>query len=163
MKKRKHKAFPPALRACWIKLNSTFGKRLQPAGITPDQYSVLRWIHELDQKAIYQKDLAKLLFTDSNNIASLLNRMEQHGLIRRNPVQSDKRKKMVVATKLGKEKWLLCKQIALDVEKTLTSKLSMEERTFISSTLKQISNYLNDGYMVGPIFKQSHVPSLERQ
>jgi DNA-binding MarR family transcriptional regulator len=144
-------------------LNSTFGKRLQPAGITPDQYSVLRWIHELDQKAIYQKDLAKLLFTDSNNIASLLNRMEQHGLIKRNPVQSDKRKKMVVATKLGKEKWLLCKQIALDVEKTLTSTLSIEERTFISSTLKQISNYLNDGYMVGPIFKQSHVPSLERQ
>ena len=163
MKKKKHKTFPPALRACWIKLNSTFGKRLQPAGITPDQYSVLRWIHELDQKAIYQKDLAKLLFTDSNNIASLLNRMEQHGLIKRNPVQSDKRKKMVVATKLGKEKWLLCKQIALDVEKTLTSTLSIEERTFISSTIKQISNYLNDGYMVGPIFKQSHVPSLERQ
>jgi DNA-binding MarR family transcriptional regulator len=163
MKKKKHKTFPPALRACWIKLNSTFGKRLQPAGITPDQYSVLRWIHELDQKAIYQKDLAKLLFTDSNNIASLLNRMEQHGLIRRNPVQSDKRKKMVVATKLGKEKWLLCKQIALDVEKTLTSTLSIEERTFISSTLKQISNYLNNGYMVGPIFKQSHVPSLDRQ
>lgn len=163
MKKRRHKTFPPALRACWIKLNSTFGKRLQPAGITPDQYSVLRWIHELDQKAIYQKDLAKLLFTDSNNIASLLNRMEQHGLIKRNLVQSDKRKKMVVATKLGKEKWLLCKQIALDLEKTLTSTLSMEERTFISSTLKQISNYLNDGYMVGPIFKQSHVPSLDRQ
>ena len=163
MKKRKHKTFPPALRACWIKLTSTFGKRLQPAGITPDQYSVLRWIHELDQNAIYQKDRAKLLFTDSNNIASLLNRMEQHGLIKRNPVQSDKRKKMVVATKLGKEKWLLCKQIALDVEKTLTSTLSIEERTFISSTLKQISNYLNDGYMVGPIFKQSHVPSLDRQ
>ena len=163
MKKRRHKTFPPALRACWIKLNSTFGKRLQPAGITPDQYSVLRWIHELDQKAIYQKDLAKLLFTDSNNIASLLNRMEQHGLIKRNPVQSDKRKKLVVATKLGKEKWLLCKQIALDLEKTLTSTLSMEERTFISSTLKQISNYLNDDYMVRPIFKQSHVPSLDRQ
>ena len=163
MKKRKHNTFPPALRACWIKLNSTFGKRLQPAGITPDQYSVLRWIHELDQKTIYQKDLAKLLFTDSNNIASLLNRMEQNGLIKRNPVQSDKRKKLVVATKLGKEKWLLCKQIALDVEKTLTSTLSIEERTFISSTLKQISNYLNDGYMVDPIFKQTQVPSLDRQ
>jgi DNA-binding MarR family transcriptional regulator len=132
------------LRACWIKLNSTFGKRLQPTGITPDQYSVLRWIHELDQKAIYQKDLAKLLFTDPNNIASLLYRMEKNGLIKRNPVHSDKRKKLVVATKLGKEKWQLCRQIALDVEKALTSTLSTEERTFISSTLKQISNYLND-------------------
>ena len=79
------------------------------------------------------------------------------------PIQSDKRKKMVVATKLGKEKWLLCKQIALDVEKTLTSTLSIKERTFISSTLKQISNYLNDGYMVDPIFKQTHIPSLDRQ
>ena len=144
MNKRKQKTFPPALRACWIKLNSTFGKRLQPTGITPDQYSVLRWIHELDQKAIYQKDLAKLLFTDPNNIASLLYRMEKNGLIRRNSVHSDKRKKLVVATKLGKEKWLLCRQIALDVEKALTSTLSTEEKTFISSTLKQISNYLND-------------------
>lgn len=144
MNKRKQKTFPPALRACWIKLNSTFGKRLQPTGITPDQYSVLRWIHELDQKAIYQKDLAKLLFTDPNNIASLLYRMEKNGLIKRNPVHSDKRKKLVVATKLGKEKWQLCRQIALDVEKALTSSLSTEERTFISSTLKQISNYLND-------------------
>ena len=144
MNKRKQKTFPPALRACWIKLNSTFGKRLQPTGITPDQYSVLRWIHELDQKAIYQKDLAKLLFTDPNNIASLLYRMEKNGLIKRNPVHSDKRKKLVVATKLGKEKWQLCMQIALDVEKALTSSLSTEERTFISSTLKQISNYLND-------------------
>ena len=144
MNKRKQKTFPSALRACWIKLNSTFGKRLQPTGITPDQYSVLRWIHELDQKAIYQKDLAKLLFTDPNNIASLLYRMEKNGLIKRNPVHSDKRKKLVVATKLGKEKWQLCRQIALDVEKALTSSLSTEERTFISSTLKQISNYLND-------------------
>lgn len=144
MNKRKQKTFPPALRACWIKLNSTFGKRLQPTGITPDQYSVLRWIHELDQKAIYQKDLAKLLFTDPNNIASLLYRMEKNGLIKRNSVHSDKRKKLVVATKLGKEKWLLCRQIALDVEKALTSTLSTEEKTFISSTLKQISNYLND-------------------
>ena len=144
MNKRKQKTFPPALRACWIKLNSTFGKKLQPTGITPDQYSVLRWIHELDQKAIYQKDLAKLLFTDPNNIASLLYRMEKNGLIKRNSVHSDKRKKLVVATKLGKEKWLLCRQIALDVEKALTSTLSTEERTFISSTLKQISNYLND-------------------
>jgi DNA-binding MarR family transcriptional regulator len=144
LNKRKQKTFPPALRACWIKLNSTFGKRLQPTGITPDQYSVLRWIHELDQKAIYQKDLAKLLFTDPNNIASLLYRMEKNGLIKRNSVHSDKRKKLVVATKLGKEKWLLCRQIALDVEKALTSTLSTEERTFISSTLKQISNYLND-------------------
>ena len=144
MNKRKQKTFPPALRACWIKLNSTFGKRLQPTGITPDQYSVLRWIHELDQKAIYQKDLAKLLFTDPNNIASLLYRMEKNGLIKRNSVHSDKRKKLVVATKLGKEKWQLCRQIALDVEKALTSSLSTEERTFISSSIKQISNYLND-------------------
>ena len=143
MKKRKHKTFPPALRACWIKLNSTFGKRLQPTGITPDQYSVLRWIHELDQKAIYQKDLAKLLFTDPNNIASLLNRMEMHGLIKRNPVQSDKRKKMVVATKLGKEKWLLCKQIALDVEKTLKDALDGAHRAVFLKRVKRTPSSAN--------------------
>ena len=163
MIERTHKTFPPALRACWIKLNSTFGKRLQPTGITPDQYSVLRWIHELDQKAICQRDLAMLLFTDQNNIASLLNRMELHGLITREPIQSDKRKKNGGCHKTWKRKWLLCKQIALDVEKTLTSALSIKERTFISSTLKQISNYLNDGYMLDPIFKQTHIPSLDRQ
>ena len=139
----KLKTFPPALRACWIKLNSTFAKKLQPTGITPDQYSVLRWIHELDQKVICQKELTRLLFTDPNNIASLVKRMEKNGLIKRHAVASDGRKKNIVATGLGRKKWLLSRQIALELEDTLMSELSENEKCFLLSSLKQISTYLN--------------------
>ena len=135
----KLKTFPPALRACWIKLNSTFAKKLQPTGITPDQYSVLRWIHELDQKVICQKELTKLLFTDPNNIASLVKRMEKNG----HAVASDGRKKNIVATELGRKKWLLSRQIALELEDRLMSELSENEKCFLLSSLKQISTYLN--------------------
>ena len=84
---------PPLLRNCWIKLNSAFQKRLQPIGITPDQYIVLRWLYEKQSFQINQSDLAKLMFTDANNISGLTLRMEKANLIRRSISASDKRQK----------------------------------------------------------------------
>ena len=63
------KNLPPLLRECWNKLNSTFMKRVKKIGITPDQYTSLRWIHEFSDDMISQSKLAELMCTDANNIA----------------------------------------------------------------------------------------------
>ena len=86
--------FPPELRACWIKLNSTFQKNLQTLGLTPDQFTALRWINELNDEPLCQKNLAQLMFTDSNNISGLIRRMEKLKLITRETDTKDKRKKL---------------------------------------------------------------------
>ena len=63
-------------------------KRVKTVGLTPDQYIALRWLHEFPTGQIPQVKLAELMFTDSNNIAGLMKRMEQLNLVRRkfNPI-----------------------------------------------------------------------------
>ena len=143
MKDEVPKTFPPALRACWIKLNSVFAKKLQNLGLTPDQYSVLRWVHEIKDKPICQKDLASLLFTDPNNIAELVKRMEKNNLIKHTSPANDKRKKIIFTTKLGKKKWLHANNIAFSLEQKAFSSLSRDEIEHLTYLLKAISEYLN--------------------
>ena len=85
------KTLPPLLRSCWIKLNATFQNKVSKIG-TPDQYTALRWLTELERKTITQKDLKRLMFTDANTIAALVKRMEKHGLIERSRHPFDQRK-----------------------------------------------------------------------
>jgi DNA-binding MarR family transcriptional regulator len=95
------KNLPPLLRECWIKLNSTFMKRVKTIGITPDQYIVLRWIHEFSEELVTQKKLAQLMCTDGNNIAGIMKRMENQGLIERKKNLLDQRKKNIFSTYKG--------------------------------------------------------------
>lgn len=137
------KTFPPALRACWIKLNSAFAKKLQIIGITPDQYTVLRWLHEIKGKEICQKNLMDMMFTDANNIAALVKRMEKNGLVERSSATNDKRRKNITSTKLGTKKCLIAKGMATRLEKTALSGLSDAEKRNLTSLLREISTGLN--------------------
>ena len=58
----------------------------------PDQYIALRWLNELPSGTVYQLTLKKLMFTDPNNIAGLMARMERMGLIERRADLADRRK-----------------------------------------------------------------------
>jgi DNA-binding MarR family transcriptional regulator len=58
-------------------------KRVKQVGLTPDQYTVLRWIHELPTGTVSQSQLASLMSTDANNIAGLIKRMSGLRLIDR--------------------------------------------------------------------------------
>ena len=83
------------------------------------------------------------MFTDPNNVASLLKRMEYNGLIKRFGAGSDKRKKNISSTNLGTEKWLKAKVIAKSLEKTALSTLSKDEIKMVTSHLKSMSQYFN--------------------
>ena len=144
MENKSHSSFPSALRACWIKLNTTFAKKLQKVGITPDQYSVLRWIYEsMEKNQLCQKDLTELMFTDPNNIASLVKRMEKANLIYRKDDSQDKRKKILISTKLGEQKREEAKEIAENLETQTLKSFSPEEKKIFLETLGRMSAYLN--------------------
>ena len=144
MDNKSHNSFPSALRACWIKLNTTFSKKLQKVGITPDQYSVLRWIYEsMEKNQLCQKDLTELMFTDPNNIASLVKRMERANLIYREDDSKDKRKKILFSTKLGEQKREEAKTIAENLETQTLKSFSPEEKKIFLETLGRMSAYLN--------------------
>lgn len=95
MSKESPRRLPPLLRRAWYSLNQTFRHRIAHLGITPDQYSILRWLHEGDARGLTQQTLTDLMASDPNTITSILRRMEKAGLLSRHPHETDRRARRV--------------------------------------------------------------------
>src|SRR4026209_1111014 len=82
---------PPLLRRAWYGLNQAFRRRLAHLAVTPDQFTVMRTLLEGDPQGLTQRELTQLMSSDPNTVASLLQRMEEAGLVDRKPHEKDKR------------------------------------------------------------------------
>jgi DNA-binding MarR family transcriptional regulator len=120
-----------------------FQKRLSPIGLTPDQYTALRWLNESKEDTICQKDLAKLMFTDPNNISGLVKRMESTGMLRRKNSRYDKRRKLLEITHKGKSLLNLATPVARKLENETLSKLNTKEKKQLISSLRDICQILH--------------------
>jgi DNA-binding MarR family transcriptional regulator len=134
---------PPLLRKCWMRLNAIFQKRVATVGLTPDQYTALRWLNELPEGTISQSTLKKLMFTDPNNIAGLMGRMVKLDLIERKTDASDRRRKLVYCTSKGQALFNEAKLIATQLEEEVLSVLSDEERVVFLGLLSEINHYFH--------------------
>ena len=143
MQRDKIRRLPPLLRSCWIKLNTAFQKRLLPFGITPDQYTALRWIYERDSKETNQVTLAALMFTDANNISSLVSRMVKSGLVERMVSSSDHRMKYLKLTPAGLKKFKATRPVALSLEKEVLTGLNSADKETFLPLLNRLSSYLH--------------------
>ncbi len=119
-------------------------KRVKTVGLTPDQYIALRWLHEFPTGQISQAKLAELMFTDSNNIAGLMKRMEQLNLVRRTANATDHRKKNIFQTKLGSSLFHKGKKIAEKLESEALSCLSSNEKEHFLELLTRLSERINE-------------------
>ena len=93
--KESSRRLPPLLRRAWYSLNQTFRHRIAHLNITPDQYSILRWLHEGDTVGLTQQTITDLMASDPNTITSILRRMEKVGLVSRHPHETDRRARRV--------------------------------------------------------------------
>ena len=142
MQEEQQRSLPPLLRNCWNKLNASFKKRLLQIGITPDQYIVLRSLYEKHGEEINQSRLAKLMFTDANNISSLTSRMEKAGLLKRTNSKSDRRQKFLQITSLGKANFQACQPIAERLENEVLSGLNDKDQKDFKSLLSRLKVFL---------------------
>ena len=114
---------PPLLRRAWYSLNQVFRQRIGHLGVTPDQYSILRWLSEGDARGLTQQTITDLMASDPNTITSTLQRMEKSGLITRNAHESDKRARRVRVEPEGRrvfaEAFDLAKHLQAEVLGTL--------------------------------------------
>ena len=78
----------PLLRRAWYGLNQTFRRRIAESGITPDQFTILRWLGE-HPDGLTQRALADLMASDPNTVTAILTRMQKSGLIERRPHTDD--------------------------------------------------------------------------
>jgi DNA-binding MarR family transcriptional regulator len=82
------------------------------------------------------------MFTDANNIAALVKRMESSGLIKRFQHPSDQRKKILATTPKGKSLYFRGKEIAESVEQALLDGFSSEEKDEFIRVLTKTNSYL---------------------
>lgn len=131
---------PPLLRRAWYSLNQTFRQRIAHLGITPDQYSILRWLLEGDPRGLTQQTLTDLMASDPNTITSILKRMETAGLVSRRIHESDKRARRVRAETDGRRVFADALKVALDLQSTLLGALPKSRREGFLRDLERVAD-----------------------
>ena len=110
---------PILLRRAWFGLNQAFRRRLAHTGMTPDQFTTLRTLEENRARRPTQSELARLLASDPNTIASLLERMAGAGWIARTRHEQDRRAWRISLLPEGRKKYLEVRQIAVELQTEL--------------------------------------------
>lgn len=114
---------PLLLRRAWYGLNQAFRRRIAHLQITPDQFTVLRTLLEGDERGLTQRELARLMSSDPNTVASLLERMEKLDYIERQPHERDRRAHRIKLLPKGKKTYEAARAIALVLQGEILSVL----------------------------------------
>ena len=114
-------------------------ERVKEVGLTPDQFTVLRWTHSVPRNTLSQSKLSKLMSTDQNNISALVKRMENLNLLDRKISMHDKRSKTINFTDLGNLKYTKAKCIADSLEREILDEMVLSERKKFFRTLSKLS------------------------
>lgn len=105
---------PPLLRRAWYGLNQAFRRRIAHLELTPDQFTVMRTLLEHD--GITQRELAQLISSDPNTVASLVNRMEQAGLLERETHEQDRRANRLRLQPRGRSRYEQAREVAVALQ-----------------------------------------------
>lgn len=131
---------PPLLRRAWYGLNQAFRQRSVHLGITPDQFSILRWLSEGDPAGLTQREITRLMASDPNTITSTLARMEKAGLVSRQPHEADKRANRVKLLPEGKTVFVQAQAIALALQAEVLESVPLERREAFLADLETLAN-----------------------
>src|SRR5271155_2092715 len=107
---------PILLRHAWFSLNQTFRRRLAHTGVTPDQFTALRTLMEHDPQGLTQSGLNRLIASDPNTIAALVERMASVGWITRIRHEADRRAYRLRLTPAGRETYERVREIAIALQ-----------------------------------------------
>lgn len=131
---------PLLLRRAWFSLNQTFRRFSAKAGITPDQFTVLRTLTEHEPAALTQRALGERITSDPNTVTSLLQRMEEGGLLQRSRDPEDARAQLVRLTPAGRAKYHQARPLAAELQSRVLSSLPEPRREVFLRELETIAN-----------------------
>jgi DNA-binding MarR family transcriptional regulator len=131
---------PPLLRRAWYGLNQAFRRRILHTRVTPDQFTVMRTLIEADPSGLTQREIARIISSDPNTIASLLDRMESNGLIERLPDPGDRRARRIRLLPAGRKTYRSVRSVALQLQTEILSSLPESERERFLENLAAIAD-----------------------
>jgi DNA-binding MarR family transcriptional regulator len=135
---------PLLLRRAWYGLNQAFRRRIAHLQVTPDQFTVMRTLLEGDARGLTQRELARLMSSDPNTVASLLERMDKAGYIERQPHERDRRAHRIRLLPKGKKTYEAARAIALTLQGELLSVLPESAREDFLENLAHVAEACRD-------------------
>lgn len=110
--------------------------------ITDAQILITKYLHDNENKDIFQKDLEEKFCIRRSTVTNILHIMEKNNLIIRKKVDYDARlKKIVLTEKSNQIHAKICKEIS-DIEENMLKNISKEEIYIFSKTLDKIKDNL---------------------
>ena len=134
------KRLPVLLRRAWYGLNQAFRQRIAHLGLTPDQFSILRWLSEDDPAGITQRRLTDLMASDPNTITSTLSRMEKSGLLARRKHETDRRAHRVKLLPKGQRVFDKARKVAIELQAQVLAVIPAEHRASFLNELGAIAD-----------------------
>ena len=117
-------------------------ERVKESGLTIGQPKVLDYLKDHDGSS--QKDIARACFIEAGSLTTILNGMEEKGLIERRTLNGNRRSYHIFMTDEGKKKQQMIDEAFAAIEEKAVSDISDEEyRQFMSVYQKLYNNLLN--------------------
>lgn len=138
------KRLPPLLRQAWYSLNQAFRRRISHLDVTPDQFTILRWLVECDPDWPTQRELGDMMASDPNTITSLVRRMAKAEIIERWQDDKDRRANRIRITAPGKKIYNKARRIAIDLQSEVLQALPANERDSFFDQLETVANACRD-------------------
>ena len=100
-------------------------EQLKDTGLTIGQPKILDYLKEHDGSN--QKEIAKACFLEAGSLTTILNKMEEKGLIERRILNGNRRSFHIFLTAVGKEKQQLVDTAFSEIEKKALADISEKE------------------------------------
>ena len=117
-------------------------ERLRDTGLTIGQPKILDYLKDHDGSS--QKDIAKACFLEAGSLTTILNKMEEKGLIERRILNGNRRSFHIFMTDEGRQKMQLVDSSFSEIEKKALSDVSDEELETFMAVYKKIYKNLAD-------------------
>ena len=111
-------------------------EQLRDTGLTIGQPKILDYLKDHDGSS--QKDIAKACFLEAGSLTTILNKMEEKGLIERRILNGNRRSFHIFMTDEGREKMRLVDSSFSEIAKKALSDISDEELETFMSVYKKI-------------------------
>ncbi|MGI2033162.1 MarR family winged helix-turn-helix transcriptional regulator [Rhizobium panacihumi] len=142
--------FLEALTKASRKIRTAFNQRVTAHGLT---YPRARALWRLAEKpGMAQAELAFELELEQATMVRLLDRMEEHGLIERQPSSNDRRVKLIALTPHGEEQATMVRSIANQMRQEVFADIDMEDLRGLTQLLQTVTGRVAD-------LENIHVPA----
>lgn len=116
-------------------------EQLKDTGLTIGQPKILDYLKDHDGSN--QKEIAKACFLEAGSLTTILNKMEEKGLIERRILNGNRRSFHIFLTETGKEKQQLVDQAFSEIEKKALADISEQDFDQFMSVYNKIYSNLS--------------------